>query len=160
MTNVKTDLCNAFWLLIVLAVLAQSCGQAPGNASPAAQVVVTGPNQVAISVFNAGTQDPAFGTSYTFTSSVDTAVPNVLLRTQGNTDQSGLAVGVDFGVGQCYYNGDKNTPSVFTLSACTNGLVSGSLLSYTSGQTITLWSYVHVNSNDSIVELLLQGETK
>lgn len=156
-------LIKGFWLGIVLAAMAvsQGCGQAPAPAAvPAPSITHTGPKQVYVTVFNSGTQDSSLGTKYVFTEHVTTTVPTVVLRTAGTTDQDGTAVGVDFGpnYGQCFYMGYTALPSVFVLGSCSGGLVAGTALDMPVGATVTVWSYVHVCSSDSVVELLLTGE--
>lgn len=148
------------YLLPILCLLS-GCGSSP-QSTPVSQTVSTGPNQVVISVFNSGTQDSSLGATYNVVSNTTTAVPSIVLRTQGTTDQDGIGVGFDFGngIGQCYYSADTTSQNVFTLTACTNGMLAGTSVSLIAGQVITVWAYAHVNSSDSIVELVLQGETK
>lgn len=137
------------------------CGKAPTSPAPTF-VTTNGSKQAVISIYNSGTQDSSMGTQYVMPQAVNATVPSVVLRTQGTTLQSGLGVGVDFGgsIGQCYYNADTASQNVFTLTSCTNSMVAGTAIQLKSGQIITLWSYNHVNSNDSIVEIVIQGVTQ
>ncbi len=160
------DIWNGCMLLVILLVLAcnQGCGSAPQAPTP--DVIVQSypiaplvPKQVLLTLFNQGTQDSAFGAKYTITENLTTTVPSTLVRINGTTDQNGLAVGVDFGVGQCYYNGNTETPNVFTWADCTNDLIPGSQLTFKSDDQISLWSYAHVMSSDSNIEMILTGET-
>lgn len=144
-------------IAVTLSISLCACGSKPSD-SPAAVVTHSG-RQVSIGIYNAGTQDSASGTHYDMLEAVNATIPANVLRAQGSTDQNGLAVGVDFGSFQCYYNGSTGTPSLFTFSSCSNGDVPGSSLSLAQGQRITVWSYNHVNSSDSVVELLIQGES-
>ena len=167
------DLYNGLWLLIVLCVLAlNGCGSNAPSVNSGELTVISspsptpssspGPQQAVITLFNSENlgQDGQSAT-YTLTQNVTTSVPSIILRTAGQTLEDGTGVGVDFGngVGQCFYNADVNSQDVFTMQGCNGGLVAGSTLNLVTGQTITLWGYNHVDSQDSTEELVLNGET-
>lgn len=165
-----SDLMKAVWLGVVLAAMAASsgCGSSPPGDPQITTVtrvvpgppVPQGPHAVVITLLNSGTQDSSLGATYGVTENATVNILSVVLRTQGSTLQSGTGVGVDFGDGnQCYYSGDVNASEVFALMQCTGGLTAGSSVNLVVGQVITLWSYSHVNSPDSVVELVLNGQS-
>lgn len=144
-----------FFLATIVCLTA--CGKSP---TPVSTTVQTGPHQVLVTVFNSGTQDAAFGTRYHMVVDMMTSIPSTIVRTQGTTLQNGRGVGVDFSGLQCYYDANTQTQNVFTFEACSNGGVPGDKLKYAQGDMVSVWSYNHVVSNDSVVELVLEGETE
>ncbi len=131
------------------------CGSSPD--APTGGVTQISPTQVVVTLVNSGTQDAASGTPLQVNQNISTTVPAVVLQLSGSVEHAGIGAGIDFGngVGQCYYHANMGSSNI--LSSCTNGLVSGSPISLVSGQTLTMWSYVHVLSDDSSVEAVLQG---
>jgi hypothetical protein len=162
--------------LLMLSVMCVGCGGPPiplpqgsqtnvevPNPIPVAAPTPTpsvSPSPVVISVFNAGVQDSSLGSQYVVKGSTTVTIPSSLIRTAGQTEEDGIGVGVDFGgLYQCYYAVTTAIPALFTLSQCTGDLVAGSTLQLNADEVVTLWSYAHVNSSDSVVELTLIGES-
>jgi hypothetical protein len=155
-------LMKGFWIGLLLTIMAanQGCGQASSSSAPPSSVVVTG-KQVVITLYNSGTQDSSMGSTLQLSQVVKATIPAAIIRTQGSTLANGIAVGVDFGsgIGQCYYNGNTGAQNVFTLAYCTNGLLANDVVNLAKDSVLVVWSYNHINSSDSIVELVIQGES-